>query len=86
MARRYAALRKDRRKDDWHSLAMALVVFVAGVTVYLAGFVVMSRLLPHLSPRQVTQIVGLACAAAGGGVAVRSAGRALKRRYAHPRD
>ena len=85
MARRYAGLRKDRRRDDWHYLTMGLVVFVVGVAVYLAGFVVMSRLLPHLSPRQVTQIVGLACVAAGGGVAVRSAGRALKQRYARPR-
>lgn len=85
MARRYAELRKDRRRDDWHYLAMGLVVFVVGVAVYLAGFVVLSRLLPHLSSRQVTQIIGLACAAAGGGVAVRSAGRVLKRRYARPR-
>jgi hypothetical protein len=85
MAQRYAELRKDRRRDDWHYLAMGLVVFVVGVAVYLAGFVVVSRLSPHLSPRQVTQIVGLACVAAGGGVAVRSAGRALKRRYARQR-
>jgi hypothetical protein len=85
MARRYAGLRKDRRKDDWHYLAMGLVVFVAGVAVYLAGFVAVLRLFPHLSPRQATQIVGLACVAAGGGVAVRSAGRALKQRYARPR-
>jgi hypothetical protein len=85
MARRYAELRKDRRRDDWHYLAMGLVVFVVGVAVYLAGFVVVSRLFPHLSARQVTQIVGLACVAAGGGVAVRSAGRALKQRYARQR-
>ena len=53
--------------------------------MYLVGFVVVSRLLPHLSPRQVTQIVGLAFAAAGGGVAVRSADRALKQHHARPR-
>jgi hypothetical protein len=81
MAQRYAELRKDRRRNDWHYLAMGLVVFVVGVAVYLAGFVLVSRLLPHLDPRQVTQIVGLACIAGGGGVLVRSAGRALKRRY-----
>jgi hypothetical protein len=85
MAQRYAALRKDRRRDDWHDLAVGLVVFVTGVTVYLVGFVVVSRLLPHLSPRQVTQIVGLAFAAAGGGVAVRSVGRALKQHHARSR-
>ncbi|MGH3782374.1 MAG: hypothetical protein ACRDRO_17580 [Pseudonocardiaceae bacterium] len=81
MAQRYAGLRKDRRRNDWHYLAMGLVVFVVGVAVYLAGFVLVSRLLPYLDPRLVTQIVGLACIAGGGGAAVRSAGRALKQRY-----
>jgi hypothetical protein len=85
MAQRYAGLRKDHRRNDWHYLAMGLVVFVVGVAVYLDAFVVVSRLLPHLTPRQVTQIVGLAFVAAGGGVAVRSAGRALKQRYPRPR-
>ena len=86
MAQRYAGLRKDRRKNDWHYLAMALVAFVVGVAVYLAGFVLVSRLLPDLNPRQVTQIVGLACIAGGGGVAARSAGRALKQRYGRRRS
>jgi hypothetical protein len=81
MAQRYAGLRKDRRRNDWHDLAMGLVMFMVGVAVYLAGFVLVSRLLPHLDPPLVTQIVGLACIAGGGGVAVRSAGRALKQRY-----
>jgi hypothetical protein len=85
MAQRYAGLRKDRRRNDWHYLAMGLVVFVVGVAVYLTGFVMVSRLLPHLGAREATQIVGLAFVAAGGGVAVRSAGRALKQRSANPR-
>jgi hypothetical protein len=85
MARRYAELRKDHRKNDWHHLAIGLVVFVAGVVVYLAGVLVMSHLLPHSTPRQATQIVGLAFVAAGGGVAGRSAGRTLRQRYARPR-
>ena len=85
MAQRYARLRKDYRRNDWHYLAMGLVVFVVGTAVYLAGFVVMSRLLPQISPRLTSQIVGLACVAAGGGVVVRSAGRALKQRSAGSR-
>jgi hypothetical protein len=85
MAQRYVGLRKDRRRNDWHYLAMGLVVFVVGVAVCLTGFVIVSRLLPHLSAREATQIVGLAFVAAGGGVAVRSAGRALKQRSANPR-
>jgi hypothetical protein len=86
MVKRYAELHKDRRRNDWHHLAMGLVVFIVGVTVYLVDFVVVSQLLPHLNPRLVTQIVGLAFIAAGGGVAVRSAGQALKRRYASHRS
>lgn len=77
---RYAALHRDRRKDDWHRLAMGLVVFVAGVVVYLTAFVVLSRLLPNLSPQRVIQVVGIAFAAAGGGVAARAAGQALASR------
>ena len=75
MARRYAALRKDQRKGDWHHLAIGLVVFGAVVAVYLAGVLAMSHLLPHSTPRQATQIVGLAFVAAGGGVG-RPVGRA----------
>jgi hypothetical protein len=82
MAHRYAELDKDRRRDDWHYLFMGLVV----VAAYMAGFFVLSRLDPHLNPRQVAQIVGLAFASAGGGIAIRSAGRALKQHYARPRD
>jgi hypothetical protein len=85
MGQRYAGLHKERRKNDWHYLAMSLVVFMVGVTMYLASFVLLSWLLPGLQPRQVTEIVGLACLAGGGGVAVRSAGRALKQRYGHRR-
>jgi hypothetical protein len=81
MVRRYAVLRKERRKDDWHRLAMVTVVFVMGVAVYLAGFVVVSRLLPNLSLRQVEGVVGIAFAAAGGGVAARAAGQALTSRF-----
>ena len=84
MLQRYAEVDKNVRRDDWHYLIMSLVVFVVGVTVYVAGFVVLSRLDPHLNPRQVAQTVGLAFAAAGGGVAVRLAGRALKQLYARP--
>jgi hypothetical protein len=84
-ARRYADYYKDRRKDDWHRLAIGLVMFVAGVAVYLAGTLVMSHLLPHSTPRQATQIVAYAFVAAGGGVAGRSAGRTLRQRYARSR-
>jgi hypothetical protein len=86
MAQRYAGLRKERRKNDWHYLAMGLVVFVVGVVVYLAGLIVVARLLPQLSAREATQTVGLAFVAAGGGVAVRSVGRALRKRSARPRN
>lgn len=81
MAQRYIELRKDRRKNDWHYMAMELVVFVVKVAVYLAGFVLVLRLFPHLNPWQVAEIVGLACIAGGGGMAVRSARRAFKQRY-----
>ena len=81
MARRYAALRRDRRRNDWHHLAMGIIVFVVGVTVYLGGFVVVSRLLPSLSPRLVVQVVGIAFAAAGGSVAARAAGQVLTTRF-----
>jgi hypothetical protein len=80
MARRYAALRQDRRRSDWHHLAMGIIVFAVGVTVYLGGFVLVSRLLPNLGPRLVIQVVGIAFAAAGGGVAVRAAGQVLTSR------
>jgi hypothetical protein len=80
MARRYVELRKERRRSDWHDLAMNLIIFIVGMVMYLVGFVVVSRLFPHLSPRLVAQIVGLTFAAAGGGVAFRMTGRALKRR------
>ena len=73
MARRYAELRRDRRRNDWHYLAMGLTMFVVGVAVYLAGFIFMSRMLPQLHPREVTQIVGLAFVCSGGGVAFRAA-------------
>jgi hypothetical protein len=86
MAQRYAELRKDRRRDDWHYLVTGLAAFVVGVILWIASYVVMSRLNPHLNSRQVAQIVGLAFAAAGGGVVIRSAGRALRQRYARPRD
>lgn len=80
MARRYAALRKDRRKSDWHRLAMGLIIFVVGAVVYLAGFIVVSQMLPNLSTREAAQVVGFAFAAAGGGVAAEAAGRALTTR------
>ncbi|MBV9380762.1 MAG: phage holin family protein, partial [Streptosporangiaceae bacterium] len=86
LARRYGDLRKDRRRDDWHKLAMGLAGFAVLAAVYLAGFIVVSRLLPHLGPWLAAKIVGLAFVAAGGGVAARSAGRALKQRTARPRD
>ncbi len=81
MSKRYADLRKEYRKDDWHRLAQGLVVFVVGVVVYLVGVILVSRLLPQLTPQEAAKIVGLAYAAAGGGVAVRWGGRALKQRY-----
>jgi hypothetical protein len=86
LARRYGDLRKDRRRDDWHKLAMSLVGFMVMAAVYLAGFIVVSRLLPHLGPWLAVKVVGLAFVAAGGGVVVRSAGRVLKQRTARPRD
>ena len=81
MLDRYTALRRDRRRDEWHRLAMGLVALIVSVACYLASFIVMSQLLPHLSPWQVAQIVGLAYLAGGGGVAARWAGRALKQRH-----
>lgn len=86
LARRYSALHKDRRKDDWHKLAMGLVGFAVLAVLYIAGFIVVSRLLPHLGPWLAAKIVGLAFIAAGGGVAVRSAGQVLKHRTARPQD
>ena len=86
LARRYRELRKDRRRDDWHKLATGLVGFVVLAAVYLAGFIVVSRLLPHLGPWSAARIVGLAFVAAGGGVAALSAGRILKQRTARRRD
>jgi hypothetical protein len=82
MARLYAALRKDRRRDDWHRLAMRLAVLAVGVAVYLAGFIVVSRQLPHLSPRLAAQIVGVAFCGAGGGAALQSAIGIFKRHTA----
>jgi hypothetical protein len=81
MARRYTWLREGRRTDAWHHLAMSIVVFVVSVMVYLAGFVVVSQLLPRLSPSQVAQVVGVAYVAAGGGIAARAAGRVLTIRF-----
>lgn len=86
LARRYSDLHKDRRRDDWHKLAMSLVGFAILTVMYLAGFIVVSRLLPHLGPWFAAKIVGLAFVAAGGGVAVRSAGQVFKHRTARPRD
>jgi hypothetical protein len=86
LARRYSDLHKDRRRDDWHKLVMSLVGFSVLATIYIAGFIVVSRLLPNLSPWLTAKIVGLAFVAAGGGVAVRSAGQVLKHRTARPRD
>jgi hypothetical protein len=86
MSQRYAFLRRDRRRDDWHYLAMGLVVFVVGVAVYLAGYIVVLRQVPHLGHREAARIAGLAFVAAGGGVAARSGARTLKGRFARARD
>lgn len=86
LARRYRDLRKDRRRDDWHMLAMGLVGFVVMTALYLVGFIVVSRLLPQLSPWLVAKIVGLAFVAAGGGAIARSAGRIFKERAPHSRN
>jgi hypothetical protein len=85
MARRYSGLRKDYRRDDWHKLAMSMVGFAVLTAVYLAGFIMVSRLLPHFGPWLAAKIVGLAFVAAGGGAAARSAGRVLKQRTGRPR-
>jgi hypothetical protein len=86
LARRYGDLRRDRRRDDWHKLAMALIGFIVLTVMYLAGFIVVSRLLPHLGPGLAAKIVALAFVAASGGAAVRSAGQVLRRRTTRPRD
>jgi hypothetical protein len=86
LARRYSDLHKDRRRDDWHKLAMGLVGFAILAVLYLAGFIVVSRLLPYLGPRLAAKIVGLAFIAAGGGAVVRSAAQALKHRTARTKD
>lgn len=85
LTRRYSELRKDRRTDDWQRLAMTLVGFVVLAAAYLAGFIVVSRLLPHLSPWMDAKTVGLAFVAASGGMAARSAGRMLKQRTSRQR-
>jgi hypothetical protein len=84
LARRYQALRADRRRDEWHRLATGVIAFAALVALYLAGFIVLSRVLPYLDPWLAAKIVGLAFVAAGGGVAIRSAGHVLKRRSVRP--
>jgi hypothetical protein len=81
LADRYIKLSKDRRKNDWHHFAMTMIGLVVCMAVFLAGFVVVSRLLPHLSTRQVTQVVAIAFVAGGGGVVVRAAGRELTNRF-----
>jgi hypothetical protein len=86
LARRYSDLRKNRRRDDWHKLLMSLVGFAVLAIVYIAGFIVVSRLLPHLGPWLAAKIVGLAFVAASGGVVVRSAGQVLRRRTNRPHD
>jgi hypothetical protein len=86
LARRYTDLRKDRRRDDWHKLVMGLVGFATLAVLYIVGFIVVLRLLPHLGPSLAAKIVGLAFIAAGGGVAVRSAGQVLKHRTAPEQD
>jgi len=86
LARRYSELRKDRRRDDWHKLAISSIGFAFLAAVYLAGFIVVLRLFPHLGPWLAARIVGLAFVAAGGGVAVRSAGQVLKQRTARRQD
>lgn len=85
LARRYSELRKERRRDDWHKLAMGLIGFAVLAVLYVAGFIVVSRLLPHVDPWLAAKIVGLAFVASGGGAAVRSAGQVLRRRAARPR-
>jgi hypothetical protein len=85
LAERYAALRRDLRRNDWHYLAMKLVGFVVVAAVYLTGFVVLSQLPPHLSPRLAMEVVGLASVAAGG-IATRSASRPLRQRHTRPWD
>lgn len=85
-ARRYRDLHKDRRMDDWHKLATGLVGFAILAVLYIAGFIVVLRLLPHLGPCLAAKIVGLAFIAAGGGVAVRSAGQVLRHRTARSKD
>lgn len=86
LARRYSDLHKDHRRDEWHKLATALVGFAILAGLYIAGFIVVSRLLPHLGPWLAAKIVGLAFITAGGGVAVRLAGQVLKHRTARPQD
>lgn len=83
-AQRYRDLRKDRRRDDWHKLAMSLVGLTFLVAVYLAGFIVVSRLLPNLGPWLVAKIIGLPFVVAGGGVVARLAGRVFRQRSVHP--
>jgi hypothetical protein len=85
LAQRYADLRKDHRKDEWHKLAMGLVGFAVLVAMYLAGFIAMSLLLPQLAPWFAAKVVGLAFVAAGGWATARSAGRVLMQRTARPR-
>jgi hypothetical protein len=80
MRRRYAELRKEDQKSDWHHLAVGLVGLVMVMAVYLAGFVIVSLLLPHLAPWEAMQVVGLAFLAAVGGVGASAGSKALTRR------
>lgn len=74
MGQLYAHLRKERRKDAWHCMAMDLVWLIA----FLAGLVAMSRFVPQLDRW------GVAAYIVGG--AAGSAGRALRQRHDRRRD
>ena len=69
-AKRYEALRRDYRKDDWHHTAMKLIGRVVMAAVYLAIFVTVLLLPFHLSARSAMEVAGLASLTAGGGVTV----------------
>ena len=86
--KRHVALHEDRRKTERQHVRMYIVRLAAGVIalvvcviVFLVALVVLHDVLPNLSLWLAARIVGLAFLAAGGGVAIGTAGRVLATRF-----
>lgn len=84
---RHIRVHEERRKTEWHHLAMNLVLLAAGlvafvvcVAVFLAAVIVLLHVLPTLGTWSAVRIVVCAFLAAGGGVGIGTAGRTLTTR------